>query len=742
MSLLTFFLLLILSACGGSSTQDATVELLPNGPNDPRAYTEQFLDTHPGAVLRPGLIAILSLEPADGVETVTYQLDAATELDLSIAPDAGQIGALILRDGQGRQEARVVAGTTRVSLAAGRHTLEIHHVDAGNAAAPTQVVFVRVGTGVGATMQASANCVACNFNMASLVSQTFDGLDLSNSTFESADVEQSSFVGTNLNGTDWTEALLRNDVFTDASLQQAELGSDAAIPTSIFSCDFRGADLTGAHFDQADINDVIFGDTDPSRAANLSSTTWQTLLDPCFITQVALADFRNVNLSGARFLGTQISGSDFSGASLNGANFTGGPGTCTRADLVVPMVTVCDADCTFGTEPTSGRKTDFSNAILASTSAPSLQLQGQKLSGVLLEKAQLTDGAFDGYDLTSSDLTAANLVGVQLDGANLQGTTLAGANLAGAQLNSTNLQTATLTDANLIGAQLNNADLRTATLTGAMLSNVQLNGATLDGVNLEGLNMQSAQLNRASLYEVNLQDAILDDATMVGARFNLASLKGASLKGVLAGVQPGTSGQITEFEGAYMVNVDLTDADLRGADFSNAHLYGTSKLERTLLDSAVFSKAICAGTTFSGSFNDTVFTGAVLVNATFNGANLTDAKFDSAYLQGTNFSAASTVLSATLSNSQVSTEAGTWTFTEQNGITFEFEYAATELGAFATDPTVTCPNGADGPCTPSTLTPVDNGPFPPIPPCVPSYKFCDENCFDPPVYDVNPPHCG
>lgn len=700
-----------LAACGGSSTQDTVVEILPDGPNDPRAYTEQFLSRNPGAVLRPGLIAILSLEPTsaaedtdtqDGVDAVRYLFDLAAEVDLVLEPDAEHVGALVLRDQRGREVARATAGTTRVSVAAGHHTLEVHHGDAGNAAAPTQTVFVRLGTPPGATLQASANCVGCNFDRASLLSQTFDGLDLSSSTFVSADVESCSFAGANLDGTSWTTATLRNDVFAGASMQHADLSSDVAVPTSIFSCDFRGADLSGAYFDQADIYGATFGDTDPNLAANLSNTSWRTLVDPCFITQVEVADFRNVDLSGARFLGTQISGSDFSGALLTGVDFTGGPGECSQLTPPQPVVTVCDAECTFGTEPTSGRNTDFSQAILASTTAPSIQLQGKKLSGVILQGTQFTAGEFDGYDLSGSDLTGASLVGAQLNGANLEG----------------------------------------ATLTGVLFDSVQLNDAALDSLDLRGQNLTGVQLNGASLYEANLQGATLDNAQMVGARLNLSNLKDASLRGVLAGVQPGTSTEVTELAGAYMVNVDLTDADLRGADLSDAHLYGTSQLVRTLLDSADLTGAICAGTAFSGSFNDTVFNQAVLVNATFNGADLTDAKFDTAYLQGTDFSAASSVLSATLRNAQVSTASGSWTFTEQDGTPYTFEYGATALGPFATDGSVICPNEADGPCTPGTLTPVDHGPFPPQPKCVPTYQFCFENCLDPPVYDVHPPNCG
>ena len=187
------------------------------------------------------------------------------------------------------------------------------------------------------------------------------------------------------------------------------------------------------------------------------------------------------------------------------------------------------------------------------------------------------------------------------------------------------------------------------------------------------------------------------------------------------------------------MNVDLTDADLRGVDLSGAHLYGTSLLLRTRLDSADLTGAICAGVAFSGSLTDTVFNNAVLVNATFNGAVLSGAKFDTAYLQGADFSAATAVTGVTLRNAVVSTMPGNWMFMEQDGTPFTFPFGATGLGAFATDASVICPNDARGPCTMDKLMPVENGPFPPQPPCVPSDQFCFENCLDPPNFSNTPP---
>ncbi len=201
-----------------------------------------------------------------------------------------------------------------------------------------------------------------------------------------------------------------------------------------------------------------------------------------------------------------------------------------------------------------------------------------------------------------------------------------------------------------------------------------------------------------------------------------------------------------------MTDVDLSDADLRSVDLTEAHLYGAegqSNLERTRLDSANLSGAVCAGARFSGTMANAVFNGAQLANATFNGATLTGgARFDNAYLQGAAFSNAISVSGVSLSNAAISAQPGTWPFMEQDGTPFIFQFGATKLGALATSSMVTCPNGESGPCCPGAdlqgclgakLKPVRNGPNPPVPPCVPSARYCYENCLNPPNFNRRPP---
>ena len=268
----------------------------------------------------------------------------------------------------------------------------------------------------------------------------------------------------------------------------------------------------------------------------------------------------------------------------------------------------------------------------------------------------------------------------------------------------------------------------------------------------KGASMQYAQLANAGLTEVSLEDAMLDGAQLVGAKLSFASLKGASLKGAHLGVDPGTQGAAV-LSNAYMINVDLTDADMRSVDFTAAHLYGAvtdALFVRTLLDSADFTNAILAGAVFTdATLPGAVFNGAQLVNAKFDGATLSNAKFDGAYLQGADFSTAKAVNGMVLSNAAVSTTLtstkctllppGSWMYMDQDGIPYTFAFGATQL---KTDATVTCPDGAGGPCTTGdSLCPIMSGPFPPVPPCVPNAQYCYENCLTPPCFkDVPDPN--
>jgi len=270
---------------------------------------------------------------------------------------------------------------------------------------------------------------------------------------------------------------------------------------------------------------------------------------------------------------------------------------------------------------------------------------------------------------------------------------------------------------------------------------------------LVGRDFTGARMDGFDFFQANLAGVTFNQTQLHGANLAYSNLKGAKLVGLQGGVQPGSGSALSavNLTGAYMVGVDLTDADLRSATLAGAHIYGGSAANggvnfvRTRLDSADLSGALLPAAVFSGSMSNAVFDCvnkvlpdktvvsdcAVLVNAVFNGADLSFAKFNSTYLQGANFSAAASVHGTSLNNASVSTASGTWSYTEQDGTPATYGYGATALGSIGTGTGAFCPNNGASPCnTAAKLTPVSGGPFPLIPKCVPKGPRFD-NCLPP-----------
>ena len=69
-------------------------------------------------------------------------------------------------------------------------------------------------------------------------------------------------------------------------------------------------------------------------------------------------------------------------------------------------------------------------------------------------------------------------------------------------------------------------------------------------------------------------------------------------------------------------------------------------------------------------------------------------------------------------NAALALESGRWAFTDQDGQPYSIVYGPTILPDAEE---IQCPDGKDGPCdTDDRKMPIGDGPFPPIPDCVPS----------------------
>ena len=186
------------------------------------------------------------------------------------------------------------------------------------------------------------------------------------------------------------------------------------------------------------------------------------------------------------------------------------------------------------------------------------ELKENKILGVFLRKAKLSE-----KELQNAFLWRANLQGADLQSANLQGAVLSDANLQGAVLSHAELQGADLQSANLQGADLLDAKLQRANLWGA-----NLQGADLQLSNLQGANLLYANLQGADLYYAKLQGADLRYANLQGASLSYADLEGANLIGVRADAETRLDEANLTYANLYRSYLDETKT-LRNAKFES-----------------------------------------------------------------------------------------------------------------------------------------------------------------------------
>ena len=231
-----------------------------------------------------------------------------------------------------------------------------------------------------------------------------------------------------------------------------------------------------------------------------------------------------------------------------------------------------------------------------------------------------------------------------------------GADLHEASLVSFDLTGADLTGADLTGANLTGADLTSATLTGATLTGATLTGSTLTGVISGSITGTPSALDSGFVLQngyligpgVNLTSADLNGADLTGANLTGADLTGADLTGANLTGADFTGANLT---GADLTGIDLTGANLTGADLTGADLTGTD-----------LTGANLTGADLTGAD----LTGANLTGADLTGANLTGADLTGIDLTGANLTGATLtgVISGSITGTPSALDSG---FVLQNG---------------------------------------------------------------------------
>lgn len=229
---------------------------------------------------------------------------------------------------------------------------------------------------------------------------------------------------------------------------------------------------------------------------------------------------------------------------------------------------------------------------------------------------KITNGGFQGFDLSRAELGGMWFFGARFDGADLR--------------------EAHLADANLTAAVLDGARLDRAQLAGANLQQASLRGASLEGTNLRDTNLANADFGGPDLDGDRPADpARLEGAVFTGAWFTVGTSWPEGLP------PPGALGPYATLHDLVLVDVHPPPrfpCDLRGAQAQRLRLT-RSVLSRCVLDNADLSGAVLADVALEEvRLQNAKLIGARLVGLDLRRARLTRADLSGADLSGADLS--------------------------------------------------------------------------------------------------------
>lgn len=354
-------------------------------------------------------------------------------------------------------------------------------------------------------------------------------------------------------------------------------------------------------------------------------------------------DYHNLVLGLCSFTGQDLTGANFAGARLFGVIFI--------------KTNLTDADFSGATFETAGvaRPTDFTFANLTRA-----KFVGAKFNGpTYFTYATLSCVDFSSPVSGTTDLSDGSAIfgdtPLLIDPKNcrpkFRGTTMNCEFIAQWKLlDMTNAKITGCTDLakgqDFSGGIYSNAAFDNLDLSGSRWHGAKLDGASFQGANLDdatglaGSQAVYAVLPQTLWNGASLKNVDLSYAQLYGANFTYANLENVNLQGAFLTSNTTAVPPIdapANLTGAHLKNVNLAVAHLAGAVFTNASFYGT----------AVFRTPPATCSTDLGMCKAMPATGATCSCATAAGADLTGTKFDHAFLYGVDFTGPNTRLNGT-----------------------------------------------------------------------------------------------
>lgn len=414
----------------------------------------------------------------------------------------------------------------------------------------------------------SQSLVGCSFVRADLTGARFEEILLEGCKFSNANLtgtsfqksflgNGTSFTGANLTRTDFSEVDFTHVAF-DGTLNRSNgngtILRNAKIPYSLIGNNWQYLNLSGATF----AGNFPGGKIEAKGVSLIGSQLSGFNFTGADFTDAKLAGAKLIgaNLSNAILTGADLTGADLTDAILTGANFSG---------TILASTILNKANLTgviFPEAPKFGRTAETRTRMHET-------IVHISFLGTDWSYLDLTGIKFTTTDAPPKPLTASYVI---LDNVNFHHADLEGANFEFAQLKkvqfpSANLRNAKMSSAILIGGTFTNANMWGVNLTNADITSAKLEGVDLFNASVKGATAVNTWFNDAYLANMDFSD--IKGKALQGCNFSYACLVNAKFNNTRLGA---FGDQNTSFANASLHGAQFVGADLKGVNLTDAFI--------------------------------------------------------------------------------------------------------------------------------------------------------------------------
>lgn len=502
-------------------------------------------------------------------------------------------------------------------------------------------------------------------------------LDLSGATFTNVSFHESDFKGTNFSHT-----TISNMNFKDCSMSDVKLAH-----ADIRGSDFSGVDLTNADLSSAKVAGTIFTNAIIKGVKGLAGSD----LSGAKLDKINFTDANGVDVDGKfkrfSFEGCNLGNNDFAGSDLSGVDFSGATITFdfhdASSNLALTLSDEIQRACNTQGNNNDGIKLDFvefKSALPFGTKVYDLSrvatMEGLEATGLDLSNCVIGPrlvfmpakaGAIsyfkeDVMNMKSAKLPNVDFTNTILKHVNLTSATLTGADLSGADLTSADLSGADLTNAkfskksklvntNLTNADLSGVDLKEVDLSSVTLENTNFTNADLAGIKFYGnkRDLTGNKFKRANFVNLDLSNCQLMGIDFTDASMNTVDLSNSDLSGVTFTQTVAYLGQTDKNARCALIKANLHSSSVKNLDYAIMHDMSFDAIDLSGIKGPVGNGTL-TGASFVGSeLAGAIFSGLTLKDVDFGGCDLSGSKFI-----GTTFRGAINFAGADLSGVDIS----------------------------------------------------------------------------------------